>query len=167
MSSLTRKATRRLKHSLKDGEQVLNATTAARIGGMREYAAGALPGLGVVGMVAGNRIGKGGAENIDPRAAGPMVPLPQKCTVVVTDRRFVVFSNTFWRNKPKKVVYEVSRDQIEWIGEPVTDPGVLTKTERVVIGVRGPVVVGWEVPRIFTRHGRALLAELTGPAAPE
>ncbi|WP_194908735.1 hypothetical protein [Catenulispora rubra] len=71
MSSLTRKATRRLKHSLKDDEQVLNATSAARIGGMREYAAGALPGLGVVGMVAGSRVGKGGAENVDPRAAGP------------------------------------------------------------------------------------------------
>jgi hypothetical protein len=167
MSYLTRKVSRRMKRKLADGERVLNAAPAARLGGMREYASGMLPGsLGVIGIIAGSRIGAGGKANIDPRAAGALVRLPQRCTVAVTDLRLLVFANGSFANKPKKLVYSVPRAQIEWIGEPVADPGLLTRTERVVIGVRGPAVVGWEVPMVYTRQGRALLAELASRTSP-
>ena len=168
MSYLTRKVSRRMKRRLEDGELVLNATPAARLGGMREFASAALPGsLGVIGLIAGSRIGAGGKANIDPRAAGSLVRLPQRCTVAVTDRRLLIFANGSFANKPKKLVYEVRRAQIEWIGDPIADPGLLTKTERIVIGVRGPAVVGWEVPLVYTRQGRALLAELAGRTSPD
>ncbi|MFJ9690822.1 hypothetical protein [Kitasatospora sp. NPDC101183] len=168
MSYLTRKVSRRMKRGLRDGELVVNATPAARLGGMREYAATALPhSLGVVGTIAGSLIGAGGRANIDPRAAGSRVPLPQRCTVAVTNLRLLIFENSSLTNKPKTLVYEVPREQIEWIGEPVADPGLLTKTERVVIGVRGPAVVGWEVPRVYTRQGQALLAELARQTVPD
>jgi hypothetical protein len=168
MSYLTRKVSRRMKRGLRDGELVLNATPAARLGGQREFVATLLPGgIGVVGTIAGSRIGAGGKADIDPRAAGPRVPLPQLCTVAVSNVRLLIFANSSLTNKPKKLVYEVPREQIEWIGEPVADPGLLTKTERVVIGVRGPAVVGWEVPRVYTRQGRALLAELAGQTGPD
>jgi len=161
MSYLTRKVSRRMKRRLQDGERVLHAAPAARLGGIREYASGLLRNSGVPGLaVAAPRIGAGGTTNLDPRAADSPVALPQRCTVAVTDLRLLVFSNNSFTNKPSKLVYEVPRAHIEWIGEPVVDPGVLSKTERFVIGVRGPSVVGWEVPRLYLRQGRALLAEL-------
>ncbi len=111
-------------------------------------------------MVVASRIGSGGTANFDPRTADSLVPLPQRCTVAVTGLRLLVFSNSFFTNKPARLVYEVPRAHIDWIGAPIIDAGILTKTERVVIGVQGPAVVGWEVPRVYLRQGRALLAEL-------
>jgi hypothetical protein len=160
MSYLTRKVSRRMKRSLGDGEQVLHAAPAARLGGVREYTSGLLGNSGVPWMVVASRIGSGGTGNFDPRATDSLVPLPQRCTVAVTGLRLLVFSNSFFTNKPSKLVYEVPRAHIDWIGAPIADPGLLSKTERVVIGVRGPAVVGWEVPRLYLRQERALLAEL-------
>lgn len=161
MSYLTRKVTRRMKRRLEPGERVEHAAPAARLGGMREYASGLLRYSGLLPAAAvSGRVASGGKANIDPRAAGPLVPLPERCTVAVTDRRVLIFANNYFTNKPSKLVYEVPRTHIEWVGAPIADPGILTKTERVVIGVRGPAVVGWEVPRVYLRQGRALLAAL-------
>lgn len=162
MSYLTRKVTRRMKRRLEAGERVEHAAPAARLGGTREYASGLLRYSGLLPAVAvSGRVASGGKANIDPRAAGPLVPLPERCTVALTDRRILIFSNSYLTNKPSKLVYEVPRAHVEWVGAPIVDPGILTKTERIVIGVRGPAVVGWEVPRVYLRQGRALLASLT------
>jgi len=109
MSYLTRKVSRRMKRTLGDGEQVLHAAPAARLGGVREYTSGLLGNSGLPWMVLASRIGSDGTANLDPRAADSPVPLPQRCTVAVTNLRLLVLSNSFLTNKPAKLVYEVPR----------------------------------------------------------
>lgn len=161
MSYLTRKVARRMKGRLGDGEKVLKAAPAARIGGQREFAAGYLTGAGNISrLIAAQRAGAAARAAVTSDAAGSLVPLPQQCTVALTDRRLLFFSNWSFNNKPRKLVYEVPRDQIEWLGDPAAGPGVITRTERYVIGVQGPAVVAWEVPMVYTRQGRGLFSVL-------
>lgn len=161
MSYLTRKVARRMKRRLGDGEKVLKAAPAARIGGHREFAAGILSGGTQINtIIAAQRAGAAARAALSSEAAGSLVPLPQQCTVALTDRRLLFFSNWSLNNKPRKLVYEVPRDQIEWLGDPAADSVLLTRTQRYVIGVRGPALVAWEVPMLYTRQGRGLFSAL-------
>jgi hypothetical protein len=167
--ALTDKLARLMYPWLEEGEGVLHATPAFHLGGARETVAAIFRTGGWAFTIAASRIGSGGAANVDPRTAGNLIELPQRCVVAVTEHRLLIFQNGSWTHKPVNLIVEYPLARIAWIGAPVLDPGAFTKSERVVVGVADPAVLAWEFPRLYIKTGRALMADLTrrivGPAA--
>lgn len=167
--ALTDKLTRLMIPWLRDDEQVLHAVPAFHLGGACETVATTFRTSGGAFAIAASRIGSGGTANVDPRTAGTLIELPQRCIVAVTEHRLLIFQNGVLTHKPVKLIVEYPLAGIAWVSAPVLDPGAFTKSERVIVGVPGPARLAWEFPRLYIETGRALMAELArlvaGPSA--
>jgi len=154
--SLVDKVVRRLGERLATDELVAHAVPAFHLGGPREIIKTSFrsSGWSVAAAVAGAIDGK------DPSLqAASVLPMPQRCIISLTDQRLLIFSSGFFVNTPVKLVHNVAVGDVAWVGEPAPD-GRVVKSERVIVGLAGGSLLGWEFPRMVIVQGRALIADL-------
>jgi hypothetical protein len=155
--ALLHKVVRRLGERLAADELVLHAVPAFHLGGAREIVSAGFRSSGwFVAAAAAGAID--GPDKALPSAS--VLPLPQHCIVAVTDQRLLIFSSTsFFAHSPVDLLHDIPLARVTWVGEPVPD-GRVTKSERVIVGLAGGALLGWEFARLYIAPGQALIADL-------
>jgi hypothetical protein len=155
--SLVDKVVRRLGGRLATDELVVHAVPAFHLGGAREIVSAGFrsSGWSVAAAVAGAIDG-----NHPSTQPVSVLPMPQRCIIALTDQRLLVFSNGLLVNSPVSLVHNVAFGDVAWVGEPAPD-GRVAKSERVIVGLAGGSLLGWEFPRMAITAGRALITDLT------